>query len=133
MAIVAPIEAASSLGLRGWLGRADKLGRMRLGFNWLGSSHGLGGTYQRKRVGVGSTLPPYKRGNRWAISRMRQYRPTNTQQPAQQAWRGVFAAGKAQYDLLTVDDKKLLSKEARGRCMSGYNLFMSRWLQSNRA
>jgi len=111
---------------------ANYYGRLRYGSTrqpWLG---GLSGIYQRKRVGVGSTLPPYKRGNRWAISRMAHYRPTNNQLPGQQAWRGVFADGMAQYALLTTDEKTLLSKEARKTRMLGFNLFMQRWLQEHR-
>jgi len=95
-------------------------------------SFAFGRGYGGNQYGKSRTLPPYKRGNRWGMSRMAHYRPTNPQTVPQQAWRSEFADGMAQYALLTSDEKALLSKEARKTRMLGFNLFMRRWLQSRR-
>lgn len=47
--------------------------------------------------------------------------------------RGIFASGKAEYDTLTTDEKQTLREEAIGLPMTGFNLFMSRFLQAHRA
>ena len=126
-------ERANSLTIRGRFGFTAGVGMARCGYIRCGADKTLGGIYSRKVYGTGVSTIPAKRGARYAISRMRYYRPTNNQLAGQQAWRAVFADGMAQYALLTADEKALLSKEARKTRMLGFNLFMSRWLQSHRA
>ena len=132
MSIVTYEDTPIALTTRGPFAFGRGYGGNQYGKSRFGSSVDSAGIYQRKRVGVGSTLPPYKRGNRWGMSRMAHYRPTNPQTVPQQAWRSEFADGMAQYALLTSDEKALLSKEARKTRMLGFNLFMRRWLQSRR-
>lgn len=108
-------------GILDGIGENIFYGRAHYGLTRTHGFAGVSGIYSRKRTLKG-----------WAISRMKFYRPTNTQQPAQQAWRSSFADGMAQYALLTAPEKALLSKEGRKRNMLGFNLFMSRWLQSHR-
>ena len=143
MAIVAFPSAIPALKIKGQFGfgrgyGGSQYGKMRYGFfdpilgafyygasvygsARYGTGMGVSGIYSRKRTLEG-----------WRVSRMKFYGPTNTQQPAQQAWRGTFADGVVQYHLLTTDEQAVLSREGRKRNMSGYNLFMSRWLQSHR-
>jgi hypothetical protein len=94
---------------------------------------GVFGIYQRRMVGPGSTLAPKQKGGRIATTRSNFYGYSTAAVGGRVAWRAVFAAGKAQYDLLTTAQKAQYSKQARSLCMNGYNLFMSRWLQSHRS
>lgn len=133
MAIVTSEEMAASFKLAGPIGFGRGYGDSRRGKVRYGGCTPEAGMYQRRMVGVGSTLAPKKKGGRLAISRGKFYGYNNSSIGGRIAWRATFAAGKAQYDLLTTDEKVKYSKEARTLCMSGYNLFMSRWLQSHRA
>lgn len=120
--ITSPLEAAMSLDVRGRYGYTAGCGFARAGYSRCGASKELGGIYQRKKTLQGKKL-----------SRMRYYRPTNPQTTAQQNWRSVFADGKTAYDALDDGQRMVLSKEARHYRMTGYNLFMRRWLQGRRA
>jgi len=118
--------------IRGRAGFTAGVGFLRCGYSRLGASKVFGGIFSRKLIAKGVGWQNPRLAGRWGISRMRYYRPTNPQTIPQQAWRGVFASGKAQYDLLTTGQRALLSKEAHKRHMTGYNLFQSRWLASHR-
>lgn len=121
MVIVVNTDKVISLGARGKLGYTAACGLARCGYSRCGSSKDYGGIYQRKKTLAG-----------WRTSRMRYYRPTNPQTETQQSWRAVLTAGWTEYNSLTLDQKLLLSKEARLLRMTGANLFMRRWLQANR-
>jgi hypothetical protein len=108
-------------------------GNARYGGEKYTGGQGTSGIYQRRMVGPGSTLAPKQKGGRIATSRGNFYGYKITHTIPQQAWRDVFKAGKAQYDLLTTDQKVKLSKQVRSLCMTGYNFFMSSWLQSHRS
>lgn len=119
--IVEGIEKLYSLSVRGSFGYSNGFGRIRYGKSLYGLFLDACGIYSRKK-----TLTGFK------TSRMSFYAPSNPQTTGQQAWRAVFAAGKVAYDALTTPQKVLLSKEARDYRMTGYNLFMRRYLQANR-
>ena len=155
MSIIPEVRVLNALDVRGKIGfgggyGASVYGQMRYGFidEYIGSflygaslygtaRYGAGrplfGIYQRRLYGAGSTTRDPKKGDRWALSRNRFYPYKITHTDKQNAWRDVFAAGKVQYDLLTAEQLRVLSVQARTLCMSGYNLFMSRWLQSYRS
>jgi len=80
----------------------------------------MAGIYQVRRYGAKRVLVQEKF-----------YRPTNPQTAPQQAWRAVFSAGKAAWDVLTSDEKLALNKRARPLKMSGFNLFMREYLLSH--
>jgi len=133
VAIVSPLESVAGMEVRGHFGRSLNVGRMRLGYNYVGADVPSFGIYSRKVYGQGVTLKPSKRGDRWGLSRMVFYRPTNPQTVPQQAWRAVFAEAISTWRGLTDLERASYSKKARTRGMSGYNLFISNWLQSRRA
>lgn len=120
--LVSGMEQLMSLRARGQFGFTAGLGMARCGRTRCAASKRFGGIYSVKKTLRGKE-----------VSRMRYYRPTNPRTVAQQSWRSVFASGKSAYDALDAGEKVLLSKEARKYGMTGYNLFMSRWLQSHRA
>lgn len=118
---------------RGKYGFGRGYGGSQYGHARYGLSDNNAGIYQRKVYGANSTLRSTKKGGRYAISRQRFYRPTNTRQPAQQAWRGQFAGAISAYHALTDEERAMLSIQAKKRGTSGYHLFISQWLQSHRA
>jgi len=132
MVIVTGMDKLYSLDARGRFGFSNGYGAIKFGDNRRGLFVPMSGIYTRKVYGKGAAGRPSKRGNKWACSRMKFYRPTNRQTPRQQAWRAVFAAGKVAFDALTDAELAVLFREARGYRMSEYNLFMSRWLNSHR-
>lgn len=133
MAIVHFPKSLYSLNCSGTFGYNSGCGRARLGYSRCGADSVLGGIYQRKVYGKGVTFLPSKRGNRWGISLMKYYRPTNPRTIKQQTWRGVFAGAILAWRGLTIAERAIYSQKARTRGMSGYNLFISHWLQSRRA
>lgn len=132
MAIVKAGIEFYSLDVRGKFGFGRGYGGSEYGKARYGKSNRLSGIYQRKLYGTGVQESGAKRAGRWSISRMKHYSSVQQGLGAQGAWWDVFRAGKVQYDLLTTEQKLRLSKEARKQRMSGYNLHMSRWLQSKR-
>lgn len=121
---MAKVDYKSGLGaLRAW-------GSFGFGRGYGGSQYGKAryGT----NVGVAGIYQAHWNGKEHVQARMRFYRPTNPRTTEQQSWRSTFADAWPVYNSLTSAEKLKLSKEARGRCMTGPNLFMSRWLQSRR-
>ena len=125
-----PVKA---LGMVGVLKAGGGCGIARCAANRCADDGNMAGIYQRRMYGSGVTLASKKKAGRIGISQGAFYPYVITHTGPQEAWRTVFANGKGQYDLLTTDQRLLLSKQARSLCMSGYNLFMSRWLQSHRS
>jgi hypothetical protein len=62
--------------------------------------------------------------------RMKFYKPTNPNTPAQQHWREKFAQSILAWRALTDDQKKEYNRIAGSLHMSGYNLFQKQYLLS---
>lgn len=109
-----------SIDARGWIGYGGGFGKIVFSHNRFGFNCPFAGIYSSQRTSKGRVhyLKTF-------------YRPTNPQTPTQQAWRSVFTAGKAQYD--TFDPETKLEYKIRGkrRGLTGYNLFMSEWLNAH--
>lgn len=155
MAVVVYPDIPASLGVRGKLGfgrgyGASEYGKLRYGFSEgvfgisfygdsrygsavYGSRSAQSGIYQRKLYALGSTLAPRQLAGRYAISRMKFYRPTESPARAANPMRAVYGAGVGAWRGLTTIQKARYSKAARTRNMSGYNLFMSQWFHSRRS
>ena len=126
------VQQIAAFSPRGLCRAGGGYGIARYASSYYGDDKIIGGIYQRKLVGTGSTLAPHDQVGRWGISRMKFYKPPETALRIANPRRAVFAAGKVEYDLLTSDEKLALRESARNRNMSGYNLFMSRYLQAHR-
>jgi len=65
----------------------------------------------------------------------RYYVPTNPRTELQQSWRGGFSSAVASWGALSADDKQSWNeyqdKRRRRPVMSGYNLYISKFLLSN--
>ncbi len=120
MVLVSGLEKNMSLDTRGRLGFTSGCGLARCGYSRCGASKRFGGIYSRKKT---------KRGH--GISRMRYYMPTNPQTEMQQNWRAVFTAGVGAWRLLTDGERIEYNKIGRKYRMTGYNLFLRRYLTQN--
>lgn len=114
------MENLMSLGVSGAFGWTCGFGATRFGFNRLGYYSEFSGIYQRKRS---------KKG--WVMSREIHYRTKNPKTEKQQAWRAVFASGLLAWRDLTDSQKLILSNQGRKLCMTGFNLFQSRYLRNH--
>jgi hypothetical protein len=122
-----------ALGMVGKIRAGGGGGIARCAQTRCGDDGNIAGIYQRRMVGQGVSTAPRRARGRIAISRGAFYKYSTEAIGGRIAWRAVFAAGKVQYDLLTDAQLLVLSKQARSLCMTRYNLFMSRWLQSHRS
>lgn len=80
------------------------------------------------RIGI------YRRFTQGPVRRIvknRFYIPTNPRTVPQQARRQVYADGVAAWQALTYPEKQVYNTRAKGRKLSGYNLFMQEYLRSN--
>lgn len=109
------------LDIRGSLGKGGGFGRVTFGYNYIGYYSWYSGIYQKK----------YYYGKPY-ISKMKFYRSTNPQTPAQQAWRAVFATAKGQWDLLSPETKEIYRLKGAIKKMTGMNIFISEYLKSHR-
>jgi len=109
-----------SFDARGTFGFSAGLGFARCGYSRCASSKDYGGIYASKRTKQGIQ-----------VSRMVYYRTSNPQTTRQQTWRAVFRTGFGVWRGLTTSQKALLSKQARNLRMTGFNLFMRRYLSSH--
>lgn len=107
-----------SLDARGTFGRGGGFGRVALGYNFFGFYSEYSGIYQKKYYyGV-----PY-------ISKMKFYRPTNPQTPAQQNWRAIFAYGWILWRDLTDEEREYYRIQGKKMHMGPANAFMKVYLK----
>jgi len=107
-----------SMDGRGKFGYSGGFGRIAFGYTRLGFYHWLCGIYQKK----------YYYGKPH-ISRQRFTWGSNPRTLAQQNWRFVLAYGLVLWRALDSAQKLKYNKRAKGKIMSGYNLFLREWLQ----
>jgi len=110
-----------SLDARGRFGYSGGFGRIAFGYNRFGFYNWYCGTYQKK----------YYYGKPY-IARQRITWGSNPQTERQQLWRGVFADGKAEYDLLDNEARQQWREWGNKRKLTGYNYFMSEWLKEHK-
>lgn len=110
-----------SINPRGRFGYGKGYGFMSYGKAVYGACTPYSGVFQRKKTLQG-----------WRVSQMRFGIPNNPRTVPQQSWRATFAEGLLAWRALDDSEKVLLSKKARNLRMTGFNLFMSKWLQSRR-
>lgn len=121
MAVVNPIKEVQCLRITGKIGRPNLFGAIEFGFSFFGDGWLPSGVYQRRH-----------KGKRVITARLRHYRPTNTQKPNQQAWRGKFADAMHAWGLLTVEQKAVYNKNGVTYRLPGYCMFVKEYLQSLR-
>ena len=63
--------------------------------------------------------------------RMKFYKPSNPRTILQQANRQKYADGVLGWQSLTDEQKKVYNDNVKGRCLSGYNLYIKEYLLSH--
>jgi len=120
MAIVTKAQGLISDDFRGKLGVSCGFGTAWLGSSQFGDINDRAGIYQRKKL-----------RNKFGLSRMRSYVPTNNQLENQQIWRGVFGNGVLAWQALDLETKQAYNKLKYPSGLSGFNRFMSKYLKEN--
>ncbi len=119
MAITTVKERLLSFDVRGKFALPNKFGEIRFGWSKFGDSTIWAGQFQKRMTLNGP-----------AISRSRHMWPRNPQTTPQQTWRGTFADGVAEWQSLTAGDKSVYNERAFSLRLSGFNLFMREYLNS---
>lgn len=115
------LDKLLSMSAHGRFGYAGGFGRISFGYNRFGFYSKFCGIYQKKfYYGV-----PY-------ISKQKFYRPTNPQTEAQQLWRDVFKAGRVAWASLDPETQEQWVYRARKLHMTGFNKFMSEYLNQHK-
>lgn len=109
-----------ALGLVGKIGRPADYGDKWYGWNEYGAFEDIYGIYRRRPTEKGVTLV-----------KCQFYWPTNPQTAPQQSWRGVFTDGVIAYQALSEGEKETYRKEAEGKPLSGFNLYLREYLLAN--
>jgi hypothetical protein len=125
------LNGTAMAGLRqtGTIRGGDGLGFIRLGHSALGATAFIGGVYQRRVTGYNNTGRKAHLPRNSYYVRMRYYRPTNPNTPAQQAGRSKFADAVAGWAALTAAKKEEYNKRAHKHSRRGRNLYISEYMR----
>lgn len=121
-------ETMAGLRQTGKIKRGDGLGFIRFGHSAFGSSHYFGGIYQKRNTGYNDK--GYKPGaaRKTYYVKMRYYRPTNPNSPAQQAGRSKFADAVASWQGLPASEQAKYNRRAQRHSRRGRNLYISEFM-----
>lgn len=122
-------ETMAGIGQTGSIRRGDGFGFIRLGHSTFGAVAHAGGVYQKRVTGYNNTGRKAHLPRKAYYVRMRYYRPTNPNTPAQQAGRSKFADAVAGWAALTAAEKEEYNKRAHKRSRRGRNLYISEYMR----
>lgn len=122
-------ETMAGLRQTGTIRGGDGLGFIRLGHSSLGASAFIGGVYQRRVTGYNNTGRKAHLPRKTYYVKMRYYRPTNPNTPAQQAGRSKFAEAVQGWKDLTAAEKQEYNKRASRHSRRGRNLYISEFMR----
>ena len=125
------INGETMAGIRqtGSIRRGDGFGFIRLGHSTFGAIAHVGGVYQKRVTGYNNTGRKAHLPRKAYYVRMRYYRPTNPNTPAQQAGRSKFADAVAGWTALTAAEKEEYNKRAHKLSRRGRNLYISEYMR----
>ncbi len=118
-------ETMAGIRQTGSIRRGDGLGFIRLGHSTFGTIAHVGGVYQKRVTGYNNAGRKAHLPRKAYYVRMRYYRPTNPNTPAQQAGRSKFADAVAGWAALTAAEKEEYNKRAHKLSRRGRNLYIS--------
>ena len=124
-------QGMAGLKQTGKIGYEGGFGAIRFGHSKLGATFHFGGVYQKRVTGYNNHGRIKNRPRRAYYVRMRYYRPTNPRSPRQQTRRAKFAEAVAGWKELMPVEKKFYNHKARGRSLTGYNLYISEKTRNN--
>lgn len=113
------------------LGWGNGFGFMRFGDAKFGDSNRSAGIYQRRVTGYNQYGRNPNRPRKGYYVKMRKYRPTNPQTPAQQAQRQKMTDAILAWQGLTIPQQEVYNKRAIKQGRAGYLLFRSEYLRSH--
>lgn len=120
MVVLLNTNIEKGLGIRGKLGRPNKLGTHWLAWTQLGDDFDQAGYYQKR---------PRKKGQ--IFVRMKHYWPDAGHTPQQLANRAVFASGVSAWHALTTLQKEGYNHAKYPPGLSGFCRFMREYLKAN--
>lgn len=114
--------------IRGKLGRGTGYGFARRGDGLYGENTPVGGIYQKRYTGYNQNgyIPGRPRVPYYV--RMRKYRPTNPNSPAQQSRRATFAEAVAAWQNMSEAERAPYKKRAVKKSRRGRNLFIQEYM-----
>ena len=122
-------ETMAGIRQTGSIRRGDGFGFIRLGHSTFGTIAHVGGVYQKRVTGYNNTGRKAHLPRKAYYVRMRYYRPTNPNTPAQQAGRSKFADAVAGWAALTAAEKEEYNKRAHKLSRHGRNLYISEYMR----
>lgn len=122
-------ETMAGIRQTGSIRRGDGFGFIRLGHSTFGTIAHVGGIYQKRVTGYNNTGRKAHLPRNAYYVRMRYYRPTNPNTPAQQAGRSKFADAVAGWAALTAAEKEEYNKRAHKLSRRGRNLYISEFMR----
>lgn len=122
-------ETMAGIRQTGSIRRGDGFGFIRLGHSTFGTIAHVGGVYQKRVTGYNNTGRKAHLPRKAYYVRMRYYRPTNPNTPAQQAGRSKFADAVAGWAALTAAEKEEYNKRAHKLSRRGRNLYISEYMR----
>ena len=122
-------ETMAGIRQTGSIRRGDGFGFIRLGHSTFGAIAHVGGVYQKRVTGYNNTGRKAHLPRKAYYVRMRYYRPTNPNTPAQQAGRSKFADAVAGWAALTAAEKEEYNKRAHKLSRRGRNLYISEYMR----
>ena len=122
-------ETMAGIRQTGSIRRGDGFGFIRLGHSTFGTIAHVGGVYQKRVTGYNNTGRKAHLPRNAYYVRMRYYRPTNPNTPAQQAGRSKFADAVAGWAALTAAEKEEYNKRAHKHSRRGRNLYISEYMR----
>lgn len=111
--------------------RGDGFAFIRFGHSAFGASCFAGGVYQKRVTGYNRYGRNPERVRRAYYVRVRYYRPTNPNTPAQQTNRNKFKAAMEGWQALDPAEKQEYRKRAQKLSTRGYCLYISEYMRYN--
>jgi len=120
MVIVNKAEEGKGLEIRGKVGRPANYGRKRNGWVFYGEE-------KNPKWGIYRIFT--QTGTQKQVKCVF-YIPTNPQTEAQQANRNKFINALTEWNALTDEEKEVYNEKAKGKSMTGYNVFVKEYMLS---
>lgn len=141
MVIIVKTNEAVGLQVTGKIGRGTEYGRRRYGWVHYGQESPVEGPrqygyYRYGGSGYGEAWTKwgiYQRDTKTRSQRIRKgvfYIPNNPRTEAQQANRNKFIAALTAWHALTDEQKAVYNERAKGKSMTGYNVFVKQYMLS---
>lgn len=124
-------DGRSMAGLQqsGSIRRGDGLGAVRFGHSAFGVTSHIGGVYQKRVTGYNNYGRREHLPRRAYYVKMRYYRPTNPNTPAQQSRRSLFGDAMRAWQSLSAADKQYYNSKANRLSRRGFNLYVSEYMR----